>query len=181
METRICSFEENNITFLMDKENNVMVNATEMAKIFNANVGHFLENEGTKKFIAACLNNRNSDYLKVKKEEDIVIAKQKSGTLMHRILALKFASWLSPEFEVWVYSTIEHLLFGKHVEREKSFERSVSLQNEQKKLTEKADKTGADFERYLQIERELNREKAVRSSLSRDSVHEMQSLFREDE
>ena len=105
METKICKFEENDITFLLSKENSMMVNATEMAKVFNSNVGHFLANDGTKKFIEACLNNRNSDYLNVKTKEDLVIAKQNSGTLMHRVLAIKFAAWLSPDFEVWVWKT----------------------------------------------------------------------------
>lgn len=181
METRICSFEENDITFLMDKENNVMVNATEMAKVFGKLPKDFLILDGTKAFINECLKKENSPFINISKEEELYRSSQKTGTFMHRILALKFAAWLSPRFELWVYSTIEHLLFGKHVEREKSFERTVSLQNEQKKLTERPNKTGADFERYLEIERELNREKAVRSSLTRESVSGMQSLFKEEE
>jgi hypothetical protein len=179
METRICVFEENQITFILSKDNKMMVNATEMAKVFNANVGHFLANDGTEKFIISCLNNRNSDYLNVKTREDLVNAKQKSGTFMHRVLAMKFAAWLSPDFEVWVYSTIEKLMFGKHVEREKSFERSLSLQREINVLRDKPEKTGEDFERYLEIEREMRREKMVRSSLTKESISEMQSLFPE--
>ena len=41
-EAKVCNFEKNPVTFLLSKDNGVMVNATEMAKIFNANVGHFL-------------------------------------------------------------------------------------------------------------------------------------------
>ena len=176
-EAKICNFEKNPVTFLLSKDNGVMVNATEMAKIFNANVGHFLANDGTKKFIEACLNNRNSDYLNVKTKEDLVIAKQNSGTLMHRVLALKFAAWLSPDFEVWVYSTIEQILFGKHVERERSFERTLSLQAELSELEYKVNKTGEDFERYLYLRKELSREKSYRTSLTKESIEEMQSLF----
>lgn len=181
METKICVFEENDITFLLSKDNGMMINATEMAKIFNANVGHFLSNDGTEKFINSCLNNRNSDYLKVKTREDLVTAKQKSGTIMHRVLALKFAAWLSPDFEVWVYSTIEKLLFGKHVERENSFVRTNKLRDEREKLATKLDKTGEDFNRYLEIETLLNREKAVRTSLTKESINEMRDLFEEEE
>jgi hypothetical protein len=36
MKTRIYVFEENNITFTLDKDSKVMVNATEMAKGFPA-------------------------------------------------------------------------------------------------------------------------------------------------
>lgn len=160
-----------------------MINATEMAKAFDANVGHFLANDGTKNFISACLNNRNSDYLKIVKEEDLVIARQKSGTWMHRVLALKFAAWLSPDFEVWVYSIIEKLLFGKHVEREISFERTLKLQREYNSLREKSpeERTGEDFNRYLDLEREMNREKAVRKNLTTESISGMRSLFDESE
>ena len=179
METKICVFEENNITFLLSKDNGMMINATEMAKIFNANVGHFLANDGTKKFIESCLNNRNSDYLNVKTEEDLLNAKQKSGTLMHRVLALKFAAWLSPDFEVWVYSTIEKLLFGKHVEREQSLKRTIDLRNEMDNLRDNPNKSIADFERYLIIESELRREKVVRQSLTKECINEMADLFAE--
>lgn len=100
---------------------------------------------------------------------------------MHRILALKFAAWLNPDFEVWVYSTIENLLFGRHVEREKSFEKTISLQNELESLVMKPDKTGADFERYIEVQKLLNREKSYRTSLTKESVNEMHSLFSNNE
>ena len=37
---------------------------------------------------------------------------------MHRILALKFAAWLNPELELWVYETIDEILFGEYAELE---------------------------------------------------------------
>jgi len=51
METKICIFNEHHITFQLSKDNGMMINATEMAKVFNANVGHFLANDSTEKFI----------------------------------------------------------------------------------------------------------------------------------
>lgn len=180
METKICIFKENSITFALDKNNGMMVNATEMAKAFGKNVGHFMENDSTKKFIEACLNNRNSDYLMVKSESDLIDARQKSGTWMHRILALKFAAWLNPDFEIWVYSTIERILFGKHAQREESLERSLKFQKESKLLMSKIDKTGDDFTRYLELEHQLKYEKSLRKSLTAAAVTEMRSLFEED-
>lgn len=100
---------------------------------------------------------------------------------MHRILALKFAAWLSPKFELWIYSTIEKLLFGKHVDREQSFERTLSLQKELDILRDKPNKTGADFERYLEIQTLIRREKTVRSLLTKESINEMADLFKEQE
>ncbi len=181
METKICVFEENPITFALEKNNGMMINATEMAKPFGKNVGHFMENDSTKNFIRACLNNRNSDYLGINSESDLVNPRQKSGTWMHRILALKFAAWLSPDFEVWVYSTIENLLFGKHVQREQSFERTLKFQKELDELKDKPQKTGEDFERYLELDRSLKHEKAVRKSLTSEAVTGMRSLFSEED
>jgi len=82
----------------------VMVNATQMAKIFDKRMDNFTRTDETKKFIAECLNNANKRYLNIEKEEDLIVSMQKTGTWMHRILALKFAAWLSPAFEFWIYS-----------------------------------------------------------------------------
>ena len=41
------------------EDKNVMVNATQMAKIFGKSINGFMENESTKRFVKACLNNRN--------------------------------------------------------------------------------------------------------------------------
>lgn len=47
METKICVFEENAITFLVSKDNSMMVNATEMAKVFDKKVENFTRIEST--------------------------------------------------------------------------------------------------------------------------------------
>ena len=176
-EAKICRFEQNPVTFLLSKENSVMVNATEMAKIFDRKVEAFMRNEDTQNFVKECLKSENSRFINISKEEDLYRSSQKSGTFMHRILALKFAAWLSPKFELWVYSTIEQILFGKHVERERSFERTLALQAELSELEYKVNKTGEDFERYLYLRNELSREKSYRTSLTKESLEEMQSLF----
>lgn len=181
METKICIFKENPITFVLDKNNGMMVNATEMAKPFGRKVEAFMRNEGTISFINEALKSENSRFLNVKCETDLIESRQKSGTWMHRVLALKFAAWLNPAFEIWVYSTIERILFGKHAQREESLERSLKFQNESKQLKEKAHKTGEDFTRYLDLERQLKYEKSLRKSLTAAAVTEMRSLFEEEE
>jgi len=181
METKIISFEENNITFLLSKDNGMMINATEMAKIFGKQVNEFMSNESTILFVKEALNNGNSRYINISNQDELYRTNQKSGTFMHRILALKFAAWLSPKFELWIYSTIEKLLFGKHVDREQSFERTLSLQKELDILRDKPNKTGADFERYLEIQTLIRREKTVRSLLTKESINEMADLFKEQE
>lgn len=181
METKICVFNENPITFALDKNNGMMVNATEMAKAFKKDLYQFTKSEDTKRFIEACNKPANAGLLRISNESDLIISRQKSGTYMHRVLAIKFAAWLSPDFEVWVYATIERILFGKHAQREQSLERTLKLQKELDELKNKDEKTGEDFNRYLDLERWLKREKAVRKSLTAEAVTEMRSLFEEDE
>ena len=176
-EARVLQFEKNPVTFLFAKENGVMVNATEMAKAFDKRIDHFLKADHVKDFISVLEFTPFGGNSAPLKPEEIMKTRGVAGTYFHRILALKFAAWLSPEFELWVYSTIEQILFGKHVERERSFERTLSLQAELSELEYKADKTGEDFERYLYLRKELSREKSYRTSLTKESLEEMQSLF----
>jgi hypothetical protein len=58
---------------------------------------------------------REIPFLGIEKEDDLIISRQKLGTWMHRVLALKFAAWLHPDFEVQVYSTVDHLLYGRQI------------------------------------------------------------------
>lgn len=104
-------FDEQVVEFDLSTSN-IMVNATEMAKIFEKKVEAFMRNESTQAFISEALKSENSRFLGIEKEEDLYVSRQRSGTWMHRILALKFAAWLDPRFELWVYSTIDKLLFG---------------------------------------------------------------------
>ena len=108
---------------------NLMVNATQMAKIFDKRTDNFTRTDETKRFIAECLNNANKRYLNIETEEDLIVSSQKTGTWMHRILALKFAAWLSPAFEFWIYSVIDELLFGHYREMEDMLRRSAETRN----------------------------------------------------
>ena len=114
---------------------NVMVNATQMAKVFGKQVNEFLSNQNTKSFIETCLKNGNSRFISVENESDLVDSRQKSGTYMHRILALKFAAWLDASFELWVYHTIDKLINHYYREhRDALIEKmSIAQQKEQKK------------------------------------------------
>ncbi|HLG35022.1 MAG TPA: KilA-N domain-containing protein [Bacteroidia bacterium] len=113
METNIQTAQYHNTEIEFDlRPNLVMINASQMAAPFGKRTVEFLTNKVTKSFIKACLTGGNSHQMGFKKESDLVVVKAKSGTWMHRVLALKFAAWLSPELEVWVYATVEHLLYG---------------------------------------------------------------------
>lgn len=96
-------------------DGNKMINATEMAKPFGKRVSNFLRLDETKRF-AELLEVRYSDVSIGNKEKKEVLRVVKGGephlqgTWMDEKLALKFAGWLSPEFELWVYDRIQELL-----------------------------------------------------------------------
>ena len=91
-------------------EGNKMVNATQMAKTFGKRVDNFMRLKGTKDYILL-LKSRYSD---VREREVVRIVQggtpELQGTWIDEKLALKFAAWLSPEFELWVYDRIFELL-----------------------------------------------------------------------
>ena len=109
-------YQDTEIHFLINPlDDNVMVNATEMAKLFNKEPKDFLRLDGTKKFINYQLikNNIVADVPRYI-EKNIVYSNNKAGTYMTRKLALKFATWLDVAFEDWVFETIEKILFANY-------------------------------------------------------------------
>jgi hypothetical protein len=167
------TFNGTDITFER-KGRNVMVNATAMAKIFGKEVKHFNENESTKRFIQSCLKSRNSDFLNVESIEDLIVSRQKSGTWMHRVLALKFAAWLNPDFELWVYSTIDHILFGYYNELEDSLVKSADRRNRIHDLQELLfmDENYLELRTLEAEERKASRNRSKRNSNQMDAFRE---------
>lgn len=131
---------------------NVMVNATQMAAIFGKQVVAFMRNDDTKSFISACLNSENSHYLGVKNESDLVTSKQKSGTWMHRILALKFAAWLNSDFEVWVYITIDQILNQYFREQRDARIEKLRIKQRKESLRKEFLQKYPDFAEYVELE-----------------------------
>lgn len=101
----------------------VFINATEMARVFGKQVNEFLSNANTKQFIKVLELKTGFPVFK------IIKGAKKAGTWMHRKLALKFAAWLNPDFEVWVYDIIDTLLFGNYRELKKSIHESADRKN----------------------------------------------------
>lgn len=168
------------IEFDLRDGNNMMVNATEMAKIFGKDVPDFMILKNTKDFISECLKNQNSGFLGIEKEEDLVVSTQKTGTWMHRVLALKFAAWLNSAFELWVYMTIDKLVFGFAIEFKESIRETVKLQKQQDEITNKLAKESPEFMEYLSIQQKLNDSKNRRRNGTKmifQEAQEMQDLF----
>lgn len=142
MKTEILKFIYNGeeVEFEISKKN-LMVNATEMAKIFMKDVYQYTRIDSTKEFLQACLKPQFCGLLGVEKEEDLIISKQRSGTWMHRIIALDFASWLSPEFKIWLLITIDNILNQYFKESKEAFTQEMTakekLDKARKELKEK--------------------------------------------
>ena len=100
-------FQYNGSSITFQKGDNVMVNATEMAKPFNKRPNDFLILKST---------NELTNSLSAKTGipvTDLVIVNQggnNQGTWIHEDLALVFAQWLSPDFYLWCNDRIKELL-----------------------------------------------------------------------
>lgn len=98
-----------------------MVNATEMLKVFpKRRMNDFLRLKQTKEFMELLEpqdgNSRDGDKQRVVRIVRGGNDPTLRGTWMHETLALKFAGWLNPEFELWVYGKIKELLLEGKVE-----------------------------------------------------------------
>lgn len=115
MKTLEFIYQETEIHFLINPQSDsVMINATEMANIFGKRVDVFLKSEHAKAFIKVYLSTPNGGDNSERKMEELVKGSKRGGTYMARPLALKFAAWLDPEFEYWVFNTIDDILFGHY-------------------------------------------------------------------
>lgn len=157
-------YKEIEIDFLPTKKESVMVNATHMAAIFGKQVGDFTRNENTQNFINEALKNENSRFLGIENKSDLIDAKQKSGTWMHRVLALKFAAWLDPAFELWVFSTIDKIILGHYKEHWDAHVWEETLLKEKEALTTKllVQPTTEDFKKYLLAEDNIRKAKNIK-------------------
>lgn len=110
----IKKFENSLIAFDIENE---FVNANDMSKKYNKRPIDFLRLDATKAFIDALESEVNqnhiTDFKAVKTIKGNFKDRRNQGTWMHKTLALKFASWLNPKFEVFVYFTFENAMKTK--------------------------------------------------------------------
>lgn len=160
-------YQDIEIHNLFSGEKNVMINATEMAKVFGKRIDVFLKSDHAKAFIKVLELTPYGGSSVLLKPDEIMITKNGVGTYFHEILALKFASWLDPKFELWVYSKIREELWGKAIVAGEKIS-AVTLQEAKiKKLREDILLNGSDDAKKLLEEEEnlvkmkKNKNKAV--------------------
>ena len=95
-------------------DGNKMINATEMAKPFNGKlVADFIRLRTTQEYIFLLEDRYGNSHIGTTMQVLRVVKggfTDLQGTWMDEKLALKFAAWLSPAFELWVYDKIQELL-----------------------------------------------------------------------
>jgi hypothetical protein len=166
-------------------EGRVMVNATQMAKAFDRLPKDFLKTETTELFIIECLKRENYPFLFGVQEDNyplenseqllmyVIHGGRKNGTWMHRILALKFAAWLDPAFELWVYITIDRILFDHYRRMEESLRRSAARQNRMDQIKARLNEV-PEFMELQTLELEEKQESYRRSKENKNQLE----LFR---
>ena len=101
------SYDYNGYNITFNKGDNLMVNATEMARPFGKRPNDFLSAKSTQELIASLSAKTGISAT------GLVIVNQggnNQGTWLHEDLALIFAQWLSPTFYLWCNDRIKELM-----------------------------------------------------------------------
>ena len=102
------SYDYKGYAITFNKGDNLMVNATEMARPFGKTTKDWLRNQTTQDFLATL-----SAVRQIRPTELVLIQQGgngEQGTWMHEDVALEFARWLSPSFAIWCNDRIKELL-----------------------------------------------------------------------
>ena len=165
MKTLEFIYQETEIHFLVNPmDKNVMVNATEMAKIYNKETKVFLKTGHAKAFIEVA--NRAPNGAR------IIENRGRNGIYFDRRLALKFAAWLSPEFEYWVYSTIDEIVFGNYKKHWESHakQEAARLAMEELKTEILQSPTPENVAEYFRYERDYKEAKNAKTKAIRNQL-----------
>lgn len=170
MKTIRFLYNNEEIQFLSTGTNDIMINATQMAKIFDKRLDFFLKADHTKEFINALELTPFGGRSTPLKGEEILKTVNGVKTWMHRILALKFAAWIDPFFEVWVFTTIDSILLGDFkAQKEATADKILAQKQVELKKQELLDKY-PDFADFLELQSlvddaDKRRLKAIRESV----------------
>ena len=122
LKTKLLTLETENGEIIIDIQallkapvgsENAYFKATKIAEAFNKDIRKFLKLRGTIDYITALdkyfLNDPKSAHLK-KGWFYTKRGKYQGGTWFHKELFLKFASWVSPDFEVQMHQVVKQLI-----------------------------------------------------------------------
>jgi len=166
-------YQEAQIHFLVNgTQKEMMINATEMAKPFGKRLDHFLRSQHAKSFISEIEKRNEFTPNGGNSLAKILESRGQNGTYFCEELALKFAAWLDPAFELWVYSTIKDITFGryrKHAQAEEmENEATKEMEAMKHKLLNDPDKESAL--RYFQAEKKKKKAKNLKQRVLRQQL-----------
>src|SRR5690625_2941073 len=163
-------YEDIEIHFLVNPDQeNVMVNATEMAKVFGKRTDVYLKTQSTKEFISEVERTPNGGRSDFK----IVENRGHMGIYFDRRLALDFAAWLDVNFRVWVFSTLDEIMFGHYKEHWQAHTRQEAARVKMEALKEKMllSPTPEMVASYFEAEREFNSAKNEKTRAIRNQLN----------
>lgn len=90
-------------------ESDVMINATEMAKVCGKRVNNYTQNNGFKELVdeVSSVTGIPATGLVVTIQGGIP---QNQGTWFHRLIAIHFAMWCNPKFGVWCLKKLDEII-----------------------------------------------------------------------
>ena len=110
----IFNYEGKNIDF-NDRKGTVLMNATQMAKVFGKTPKDWLRLQTTQEFLIVLKDSQKANlptelFEAEKPLVQVVNGGKNRGTWMHEDVALEFSRWLHPKFAIWTNRHIKELL-----------------------------------------------------------------------
>lgn len=171
-------YNEKTISFDSIGDNNVLVNATEMAKAFDKRIDHFLKADHVNEVIEALIESLNEDReftpnggnSSLITRDQIIQTRGQNGTWMHRILALEFAGWLDARFKVWVWKQVDKIILGHYREVKSAVYEKLAAEKALEFKRVQLLKENPAFVEFLELEGKLTesekkRQKALKASM----------------
>lgn len=184
MKTLEFLYQETEIHFLVNpNDENVMVNATEMAKLFNKRVDVFLKTNPTKRSIELLEFPPTGVNLNPIPKEKIIKTNHRYGTFFHRELAIEFAMWLDPVFKRWIINKIDEIVFGNLKKYKDAMAKEVRL----KKLTPTLKQnlidnpTKENVKAFFDNEENISKVKKEKNKASTNQLNMFRDFYKEKE
>jgi len=131
----VFNYQGNGVTFKKVGDN-IMVNATEMAKPFGKLVADYLRLKATTE-LRQVLDSQHYGNSHNAMNQSVIVSKGGSnltdtGTWLHQKLAIDLARWLSPEFNLWTIDTIMEYMQKGTISRTPAVDFSNPLESAKK-------------------------------------------------
>lgn len=176
MENLVKVFNYNGSDISFNKGDEVMVNATEMAKPFGKRPNDYLSLPTTNELIKAITRKSGNS------ENQIVTTKAGTpqfggGTWMHEDLALDFAQWLSVDFKLWCNDRIKELLQYGMTATQPTLEQMINNPDLVIRLATQLKQEREEKEK-IRLENEQNKQLVIEKTIQLDESMEWYSIKR---